>query len=218
MRRDEPDPMTADRESRRRSGSDQTTERLLQAAATEFVERGFDAARVSAIARRAGLTSGAVYARWPTKTDVMVAALDHIFEQILPEHRLKGAGADGLRAREMVESLGEALLGSDESRAVLVQAFGSAHNNDRIRECLQHYLNQDAEQVSDIIEEGKRAGFVDSEVSTAAMSLLCQAASVGVHLLVSAGLDERYVPTAEEWNTLASALVDAAAPPTSDAS
>ena len=45
---------------RRRSGTDQTTERLLEAASREFMERGYEAARVSSIARRAGLTPGAV--------------------------------------------------------------------------------------------------------------------------------------------------------------
>lgn len=202
---------------RRRSGSDRTTERLLQAAAKEFVENGFDAARVSAIARRAGLTSGAVYARWPTKSDVMVAALDHIFERILPEYKLKDSGADGLRAEEMVETLGATLLNADESRDVLVQVFGSARNNDRIRECLLQYLNQDAQQLTAIVDEGKQSGFVDSELSTAAISLMCQAVGIGVHLLVSTGLDERYIPTDEEWNRFISTLVKATAAPEPDA-
>ena len=181
------------------------------------MEHGFNAARVSAIARRAGLTSGAVYARWPTKSDVMVAALDHIFERILPEYKLKDSGADGLRAEEMVETLGATLLTADESRDVLVQVFGSARNNDRIRECLLQYLNQDAQQITAIVDEGKQSGFVNPELSTAAISLMCQAVGIGVHLLVSTGLDERYIPADEEWNKFISILVNATAAPEPDA-
>ena len=44
-----------------------TTARLLEVAAKEFIERGYEAARVSDIARRAGVTTGAIYARWPTR-------------------------------------------------------------------------------------------------------------------------------------------------------
>ena len=190
---------------------------MLQAAALEFVENGFDAARVSAIARRAGLTSGAVYARWPTKSDAMVTALDYIFQQILPAHRLKDFGADGMRSPDRIEILGASLLGADESRDVLVQVFGSARNNDGIRECLLRFLHQEAQELTDIIDEGKQAGFVDPELSTAAISLLCQAVGIGVHLLVSAGLDERYVPTDHEWNTFVATLVSATAPSDSDA-
>ena len=198
---------------RRRSGTHATTERLLEAAASEFVEHGFDAARVSAIARRAGLTSGAVYARWPTKTDVMVAALDYIFQQSLPANRIKKSGVDGMRAPDMIETLGASLLEPDASRDVLVQVFGSARNNEKIRECLLRFLNQDAQQVTDIIEEGKQAGFVDPGLSTAAVSLMCRSAALGAHLLLSAGLDDRHVPTQDEWNRLISILIGATAPP-----
>ena len=206
---------TGDDTPRRRGGTHATTERLLEAAAREFVEHGFDAARVSAIARRAGLTSGALYARWPTKTDVMVAALDHIFEQSLPANRIKESGVDGMKAPDMIETLGASLLEVDDSRDVLVQVFGSARNNEQIKECLLKFLNQDAQQISEIIEEGKQAGFVDPELSTAAISLMCRAAALGAHLLVSAGLDDRYVPTQEEWNRLVSTLIGATAPPNS---
>lgn len=200
---------------RRRSGTDRTTERLLQAAAREFVEHGFDAARVSAIARRAGLTSGAVYARWPTKTDVMAAALEYIFHEILPTSRIKESGVDGMRPPDMMETLGTSLLEPDESRDVLVQVFGSARNNEKIREGLLKFLNQDAQQIAEIIEEGKQAGFVDPELSTVAMALMCRATALGVQLLVSAGMDDRYLPTHDEWNQLISTLIGATAPPSS---
>ncbi len=200
---------------RRRSGTDRTTERLLQAAAREFVEHGFDAARVSAIARRAGLTSGAVYARWPNKSDVMVAALDYIFHKVLPASRIKESGADGMRPPDVIETLGPSLLEADESRDVLVQAFGSARNNEQIRECLLKFLNQDAQQIADMIEEGKKAGSVDPELSTAALSLVCRATALGAQLLVSAGLDDRHVPTHDEWNRVIATLIGATAPSSS---
>ncbi|MCE2513259.1 MAG: TetR/AcrR family transcriptional regulator [Acidimicrobiia bacterium] len=197
---------------RRRSGTHETTERLLRAAASEFVEHGFDAARVSAIARRAGLTSGAVYARWPNKSDVMVAALEYIFQQSLLASRIKKSGVDGMKPPDVIETLGANLLEPDESRDVLVQVFGSARNNEKIKECLLTYLNQDAQQITEVVEESKQAGLVDPELSTAAMSLMCRATALGAHLLVSAGLDDRYVPTQDEWNRLISTLIGATAP------
>ena len=82
----------------RRAAKTERIERLSDCCRPQpgkFVEHGFDAARVSAIARRAGLTSGAVYARWPTKSDVMAAALDYVFHKILPASRVKGVGRRG---------------------------------------------------------------------------------------------------------------------------
>lgn len=198
---------------RRRSGTDQTTERLLEAAAREFMERGYEAARVSSIARRAALTPGAVYARWPTKSDVIVAALDYIFQRILPSRRLKDAGIDSMGSRDMLTILGAGLLVDDDTRDVMVQVFSSARANEDIRECLREYLNQRAQDVYNVVAEGQEAGLLDPDLSAAAMSLVGQAAGIGVHLLLSAGLDEQYVPAEEEWDTVVLRLISGLAPP-----
>ena len=176
------------------------------------MQRGYDAARVSSIARRAGLTPGAVYARWPTKTDVIVAALDYIFQRILPARRLKDSGVDSMGPLDMISLLGASLLVDDETRDVMVQVFSSARNNEDIAECLRRYLHQRARETYDIFAEGQEAGLVDPEISAAAISLIGQAVGIGVHLLLSAGLEERFVPTEDEWNTLVLRLISGLAP------
>ena len=192
-----------------RNEVDETTRRLLELAAEEFIERGYEAARVNDIARRAGLTAGAMYGRWPRKTDVMVAALDHIFEQILPERRLEGAGADTMEPPDMMALLGASLLSKDERRDVLVHVFGGARNNDAIRERLQEFLDEEARQLGRIVEEGKEAGFCDPAYSTAAVAFVCQAIGIGAHLLHAAGLDDRHIPSDSDWNTLLHSLINA---------
>lgn len=192
-----------------RNKADETTRRLLELAAEEFIERGYELARVNDIARRAGLTSGAVYGRWPHKEDVMVAALDHIFEQILPERRLKGGGVDTMKPPDMVALLGASLLSNDQHRDVLVQAFGSARNNDGISERLQAFLDEEARQLGHLVEEGKEAGFCDPAYSTAAVAFVCQAIGIGAHLLHAAGLDDRYIPSDSDWDTLLRSLINA---------
>ena len=171
------------------------------------MEHGYEAARVTSIARRVGLTAGAVYARWPHKSDVMVAALDHIFQQILPERRLKELVAGETKSPDMMALLGESLLTRDESRDVMVQVFGSARNNADVRDCLQAFLNEEAQQLSRLIEEAKDADLCDSAFSTAAIALLCQAIGIGAHLVLSAGLDDDLIPSEEEWSVLLRNLI-----------
>ncbi len=139
----------------------------------------------------------------------MVEAIDHIFQQILPEGRLKGAGDDTMEPPGMMARLGESLLSMDEHRDVLVQVFGSARNNDAIRERLQVFLNEEARQLGHLVEEGKEAGFCDPSYSTAAIAFVCQAIGIGAHLLLAAGLDDRYIPSDSEWNTLLHSLINA---------
>lgn len=186
--------------------------RLLEAAAAEFIEYGYDRAVVSRVARRAGVTVGAVYLRWPSKSEVMVAALDHIFEQLLPERRMSALGLAGLTTPEIVQLWGVNLLRSDAVKDVLIQVFSSARNNPAVQARLQQFLNDQANQVSRIIETGNHEEPYDPELSTAAVTLLCQAIGIGTHLLISAGLDDRHIPSEHEWAALLARVVDVVFP------
>ena len=53
----------------------ETRERLLQAAADVFAERGYDGTRVADIAAAAGVSNGALYAHFSSKADLLVDAL-----------------------------------------------------------------------------------------------------------------------------------------------
>ena len=201
-------------EPRRRHNSDETTRRLLEAAAAEFVEHGYDSAVVSNIARRAGVTTGAVYARWAHKSDVMVAALDHIFEQILPNRRIEDFGIGALPASDILVVWGANLLRSDATVDVLVQVFGSGRNNAAVQARLQQFLNEQADQLSSLVERAKDEGLVDPEPSTVAKTLLIQAIGIGTQLLLSAGRKDRHIPSEHEWTALLVRLISAVNPQT----
>ncbi|WP_419930299.1 TetR/AcrR family transcriptional regulator [Candidatus Poriferisocius sp.] len=198
---------------RRVRDPDGLTERLLDAAAEVFVEQGYDKGVVSDIARRAGATTGAIYARWPDKNEMMVAALNHLLDRITPEQRLKDLGVSGTSAAEILAAWGANLLESDGTQDVLVQIFGSARNNAAVQQRLQEFLNLQADQLCDLVERAKDEGLCDREMSTPAMVLLIQAAGIGTHLLLSADRAERHVPTAEDWVNLLALLLGAVGPP-----
>jgi AcrR family transcriptional regulator len=62
-------------------------QRLLQAARAVFVRRGYQAATLDEIAAAAGLTKGAVYARFAGKADLLLALLAQRIAQRLAELR-----------------------------------------------------------------------------------------------------------------------------------
>ena len=176
------------------------------------MERGYDGSRISQIARRAGLTSGAVYARWPHKPDVLAAALDHALRRALPEQGLEQFGTDPPEPADILRILGASRLGGDEQRDVMVQVFGSARNNEAIRACLVRFLNEESRRLGDLVEIGKEQGVCDPSYSTAAITLLWHSVALGAQLLVSAGLDERYVPDDDAWTVLLWTVIRAVCP------
>lgn len=193
-----------------------TTDRLLEAAAAEFIERGYDRARVSDIARRAELTVGSIYARWRGKTEIIVAALDHIFDQILPERRIDELGLHDLPLPDLVVLYAVDLLQPDTPREVFTQVFGSARNNPEVHLRLQRYLKDQFDQMSRLVERGKEEGITDPELSTAAITLFMQALGVGVHMVMSSQLASDYAPHPSDWAALVTRLINAARPPSAD--
>ena len=204
-------------EPRRRGDSEQTARRVVEAAAAEFVERGYDGAVISDIARRAGVTPGAIYPRWPHKSDLMAAAVDHLLEQVLPEQRISNLGLADLPAPDTLAAWGANLLVADQVRDVLVQVFGSARNNAQVEERLQRFLNDQAAQLTALVERAKDSGLIDAEHDTAALVLLIQSAGTGTHLLKSGGLSDQYVPSEANWVALIVRIMSSVRPQTSQA-
>ena len=206
--------MAASGEPRRRGDSEQTARRVVEAAAAEFIERGYDAAVISNIARRAGVTPGAIYPRWPHKNDLMAAAVDHLLEQLLPERRLQELGLAELTPPEILEAWGAYLLTSDSVRDVLNQVFGSARSNAAIQQRLQRFLDEQADQLRGLVERAKDEGSFDLDFDTASMTLMIHAVGIGTHLVLSAGLADRHVPSEQDWVAWLSHVIASAARPT----
>jgi AcrR family transcriptional regulator len=72
---------------RTRPTRDDTKERLFEAAAEVFEERGIGAASIETIAAAAGFTRGAFYSNFASKDDLIVAMLEAHVERSIAHHR-----------------------------------------------------------------------------------------------------------------------------------
>ncbi len=81
----------------------QTRERLIDAAAQVFAQRGFEAASLDEVAAAAGYTKGAVYSNFASKTDLLIALLERRIEVQSAEyaHRFEGQDAEEI-ARDLL--------------------------------------------------------------------------------------------------------------------
>src|SRR5687768_7413604 len=80
---------------------DLTRDRLVEAAAAVFAERGYDGAGVQEIARRAGLTTGAIYGRFSGKAELLREAIARCssdeLDELFNQHRFEGRASDIIR-------------------------------------------------------------------------------------------------------------------------
>ena len=68
-----------------------TRQKVLDAARALFIERGYDASTVRDIARRAGMSTGAVFANFQDKSDLFEAVVVDDFERVA--ERMRAAAA-----------------------------------------------------------------------------------------------------------------------------
>jgi AcrR family transcriptional regulator len=74
-------------------------ERILEAARTEFAERGYDKTTVRGIAKVAGVDPALVHHYFGTKDEVFAAAIEVSFEPALVIPAILGQGAEGIGER-----------------------------------------------------------------------------------------------------------------------
>jgi AcrR family transcriptional regulator len=73
------------RRGRGRPRNPETDSKITAAAAQLMVERGFDKMTVDDVADRAGVGKATVYRRWPSKSDLAVAAISEVLMTEFPE-------------------------------------------------------------------------------------------------------------------------------------
>lgn len=188
---------------------DSTSQRLVAAAIEVFAEKGYDGAGVAEIARRAGLTTGAIYSRFGNKAELLAEAisasggdeLDRLFDH---------ASFRG-RANDLFALVGSHLIdrGLDTNRALLLEAFTAARRDPEVAAALRARLADRAVRLGELIDQSKRNGLVDPSLDTAAIVHFAHAVGLGFVLFDAIGADQ---PDASAWEQLIGHLVASVVP------
>jgi AcrR family transcriptional regulator len=192
---------------------DPLRDRLVAAAADVFAEKGYDGAGVAEIARRAGLTTGAIYGRFTGKAELLLAAIeaqtDDEFEQLFAEHRFEG------NATDIITTVGSHLVTDefDSGQALLLEAFVAARRDPEVARLLRQAIAHRTDELTLLIDEAKRTGGVDPRLDTMSIVRFCHAVAFGFLLLGAVDLDR---PDAPPWEELIIRLVGAVADPNTD--
>ncbi len=197
-----------------RSSADDTASRLIAAAAEVFAEKGYDGAGVAEIARRAGLTTGAIYSRFTGKAELLAAVIaTHTgdeFDQLFAEHGFQG------RAQDILNTVGSHLVTreSTPAQALLLEAFVAARRDPEVARLVREHLEARATRMAGLIEAGKEAGLVDPAVDTAAIVHFAHAVGLGFLLFEAVGAPR---PAPEGWEEVIRRVVAALDPRPDDA-
>ena len=192
------------------SSTDPTRERLLAAAAEVFAEKGYDGARVGEIAKRAGLTTGAIYAHYGTKAELLAEAIRRHSPTALAELYERG-GIDLISALRLA---GRMLPRPDDrERALVMEALVGGRRDAEVARLLARGVAQRERLFALALRRGRAAGEVDATLSPEAVARLCTMIAVGGLALGVLDLD---AVDDDDWQVVVDRLIDAVRAPAPD--
>ena len=184
-----------------------TRDRLLAAATAVFSERGYDGAGVQEIARRAGLTTGAIYANFSGKGELLLEAIGNRSADELDD-LLRPTGGRSLTAGELLAEMGSHLLDEPDGDGVhaglLIEAFVAARRDPDLSGLVKGLIDERARNIGAIVDVAKSDGSVAPDVSADALTRFALVLALGSLLYTSIGIDR---PDGEEWSTLIRRIV-----------
>lgn len=184
-----------------------TRARLLSAAATAFQTQGFEGTRVADIASGAGVSNGAMYSHFSSKTELLAEALRGHASDDLAELFLDDPDRTVV---DLLVTLGTGLVQRDPDRgALVVEALVAARRDREVAATMGGHLRERDGWLADIIRQGQAEGTFAADLSPEVVSRYCLMLLLGSILLPAAGL----APIDEgEWAALMSRLGDALRP------
>ncbi len=165
---------------------------LVQTATEMFVVAGYGAVSVRDLARRTGLTTGAIYGHYRNKAGLLAAAVNERIEAEL-EAPAAGTGAN------LVDAIGRqwrTYRRRTSMRALLVEGAAAARVDPAVRNELSATLTAKLDDWRAVYREIQAEEQLDPDVDMEALVFLLFAAELGVGVLESIGVD---LPKPSAW-------------------
>lgn len=198
-------------DSARASEDDALGTRLLAAAVAEFAEQGYAGARVAEIARRAGVTTGAIYSRYRGKAELLAEAIDAAtsdqLDELFTDHRFAGRMEDILRvAGSHLIDRADRTDRESTGSGLLLESFVAARHETDVAALLGSRMADRHDRLAAVVDAAKAEGGIDERVDTTAMVMFCHAVGMGFLLLDVVDLP---MPDRQDWEDLLARLLRA---------
>jgi len=181
----------------------------LTAAAEVFAEKGYDGAGVAEIARRAGLTTGAIYSRYTGKAELLAEAVRQVtpeeFDLLFAEQDFEG------HATDILTTVGSHLVSRETAplQAILLEAIVAARRDPELQRLLGEQFKLRRRHLAEILDAGKEIGLIDPGLDTDAMVHFAHAVGLGFLLYEALGVEH---PDADDWERIINRVVRALDP------
>lgn len=168
---------------------DATRARLLQATTEVFREKGWGGTRVQEIARRAGFTTGAIYANFANKEALLTEAL--LLAAMAELDAATTAPADPTQPADTLADVTRRLLSEpgNDGHLFLVHAIAIAAGNAEATATLRPHLDSVLRGTRALFRSAQEQGAVDPSLSADALAHFGAAVAYGAFVLKALGVE-----------------------------
>lgn len=178
-----------------------TRDRLLELAGQVFADEGYASVSVRDLARRSSLTTGAIYAHFLNKADLLVEAIDARVDSGVEAPR-----DIEISFRDYLEGVGRRIGERAQLRALLVEGAAAARSDPAVRERLH---GEQARRLDSWIAEYEAAqgtGELDPSLDMRSTVMMLWAMELGLGVLEAFAIDD---PDPDSWAELTRRFVEA---------
>jgi AcrR family transcriptional regulator len=183
-----------------------TRDRLLDAAAEVFCERGYEGTTVAEVARRAGLTTGAIYANFRDKAELLLQTIERGSTGVVSD--MEAARDAGVGAADRLQLMARRMV-HDPDRVegmLFVEMFAAARRDPDVGRRVAGSLSAMEAELTRLMDRARSEGDLDPVWDSAVLARFCLAIGVGFTHLSVAGLAD---PDPAEWVALTTRLIAA---------
>jgi AcrR family transcriptional regulator len=175
----------------RRPWALQSKDRILEAATAEIASVGFERAKISEIAKRAGMAPGSVYTWFENKEDLFRAALEAALKEQILSNQVALADVD--TKLDWIFQLAALVprnhddKGPTTAQKLLIESYYAAWRDKKARKKLLPDINAHIDLHVNIIKTAQEQGHISKEIDADALGLIFLALPTGLSVLNLAG-------------------------------
>jgi AcrR family transcriptional regulator len=181
--------------------ADETKKQLTSAAARVFAERGYEGATIADIARQAGLSTGAIYAHYRSKAELLAQAIRA--QSAREMARMVGEDRE-LTLTEAMVVMGAGLARRKGGRSLLLEAVSAARRDPDLAKAMVAEVGGGEQRFVAMLRRAQAKGMAELGASPeiiARFSLMLNLGSQAVDALGLPRVDE------DEWSAFMTDLV-----------
>jgi len=187
--------------------AEETRRDLLAAAMKVLLTRGYEGTRVSAIAREAGVTSGAIYNHFSSKAELLTAAISEQGPGAISDLMRTGEATSVLDAFRLIGHLLPDHAGV--MAPVILELIATSTRDADVARVVRGEFAQKEREVADVMRLGQDAGEIDTRLDVEALTRFTNMLALGS--IVAAALELKPIDD-RAWSAVIDRLLDAVTP------